>query len=100
MLCWYADMGFMCGVILGNRQRLCNYIICLIFPDSSNVKKNLACSKVLSQSLKCILFSCFYRTECYDYLLDIAVQMKQCGLNPLATPSDYELKYQENNTSK
>ncbi|XP_067210848.1 probable methylthioribulose-1-phosphate dehydratase isoform X2 [Linepithema humile] len=35
-------------------------------------------------------------TECYDYLLDIAVQMKQCGLNPLATPSDHELKHQQN----
>lgn len=36
-------------------------------------------------------------TECYDYLLDIAVQMKQCGLDPSATPNDYELKYQANN---
>ncbi|KAL6267640.1 hypothetical protein P5V15_000715 [Pogonomyrmex californicus] len=35
-------------------------------------------------------------TECYDYLLDIAVQMKQHGLDPLKTPNDYELKYQAN----
>lgn len=38
----------------------------------------------------------FNRTECYDYLLDIAVQMKQYGLNPLSTPNEYELKYQAN----
>lgn len=28
----------------------------------------------------------FYRCECYDYLFDIAVQMKQCGLDPAALP--------------
>lgn len=47
-----------------------------------------------------MFFFCFDRTECYDYLLDIAVQMKQCGLNPQATPIDYELKYQANITSE
>lgn len=41
-------------------------------------------------------FFSFYRTECYDYLLDIAVQVKQCGLDPSMTPDDYELKYQAN----
>jgi len=44
--------------------------------------------------LKIYIF--FYRTECYDYLLDIAVQMKQYGLDPSVTPNDYELKYQAN----
>lgn len=34
-------------------------------------------------------------TECYDYLFDIAVQMKKCGLDPLATPEEYELKFQK-----
>ncbi|XP_035725812.1 probable methylthioribulose-1-phosphate dehydratase [Vespa mandarinia] len=35
-------------------------------------------------------------TECYDYLFDVAIQMKQCGLNPIATPAEYELHYQTN----
>ncbi|XP_043669545.1 probable methylthioribulose-1-phosphate dehydratase isoform X1 [Vespula pensylvanica] len=35
-------------------------------------------------------------TECYDYLFDVAIQMKQCGLNPMATPAEYELHYQTN----
>ncbi|KAM9816925.1 methylthioribulose-1-phosphate dehydratase [Neosynchiropus ocellatus] len=26
--------------------------------------------------------------ECYDYLFDIAVQMKQCGLDPSAVPTE------------
>ncbi|XP_008293767.1 methylthioribulose-1-phosphate dehydratase-like, partial [Stegastes partitus] len=26
--------------------------------------------------------------ECYDYLFDIAVQMKQCGLDPSALPTE------------
>ncbi|KAL0276374.1 UNVERIFIED_CONTAM: hypothetical protein PYX00_003961 [Menopon gallinae] len=33
--------------------------------------------------------------ECYDYLFDIAVQMKKLGLDPLSKPEDYELKYQK-----
>lgn len=33
-------------------------------------------------------------TECYDYLFDIVVQMKQHGLDPSLTPEKYELKYQ------
>ncbi|XP_012264239.1 probable methylthioribulose-1-phosphate dehydratase [Athalia rosae] len=33
-------------------------------------------------------------TECYDYLFDIAVQMKQFNLNPISTPEQYELRYQ------
>jgi hypothetical protein len=37
-------------------------------------------------------FSC--RTECYDYLFDVAVQMKLHGLNPQETPEQYELKIQ------
>ncbi|XP_043262501.1 probable methylthioribulose-1-phosphate dehydratase [Colletes gigas] len=37
-------------------------------------------------------------TECYDYLFDIALQMKLSGLDPLATPEDHELKYQTNGT--
>lgn len=36
-------------------------------------------------------------TECYDYLFDIAVQMKLHGLDPSQTPMEYELKLQENN---
>ncbi|KAK3909821.1 Methylthioribulose-1-phosphate dehydratase [Frankliniella fusca] len=36
-------------------------------------------------------------TECYDYLFDIAVQMKLHGLDPSLTPEEYELKFQENN---
>lgn len=36
-------------------------------------------------SFKCVLF---YRCECYDYLFDIAVQMKQCGLEPSALPTE------------
>lgn len=34
-------------------------------------------------------------TECYDYLFEIAVQMKLHGIDPSLTPSEYELKYQE-----
>ncbi|EZA49777.1 hypothetical protein DMN91_003124 [Ooceraea biroi] len=37
-------------------------------------------------------------TECYDYLLDIGVQMKQFGIDPILTPREYELEYQ--NSSK
>ncbi|VEN47311.1 unnamed protein product [Callosobruchus maculatus] len=33
-------------------------------------------------------------TECYDYLFDIVVQMKQHGLDPSLTPDQYELKIQ------
>ncbi|KAJ8869689.1 hypothetical protein PR048_028683 [Dryococelus australis] len=33
--------------------------------------------------------------ECYDYLFDIAVQMKLHGLNPQSTPEEYELKIQK-----
>nr|CAI5861554.1 unnamed protein product [Callosobruchus analis] len=33
-------------------------------------------------------------TECYDYLFDIVVQMKQHGLDPSLTPEQYELKIQ------
>lgn len=32
--------------------------------------------------------------ECYDYLFDITVQMKLHGLDPMATPEMYELKFQ------
>lgn len=28
------------------------------------------------------------RCECYDYLFDMAVQMKQCGLDPSAPPAE------------
>ncbi|KAI4456271.1 methylthioribulose-1-phosphate dehydratase [Holotrichia oblita] len=33
-------------------------------------------------------------SECYDYLFDIAVQMKLHGLDPESTPEEYELKHQ------
>ncbi|KAJ9586594.1 hypothetical protein L9F63_019810 [Diploptera punctata] len=33
--------------------------------------------------------------ECYDYLFDVAVQMKLHGLNPQETPEQYELKIQK-----
>lgn len=36
-------------------------------------------------------------TECYDYLFDVVVQMKQLGLDPSLTPQHYELKYQAEN---
>ncbi|CAK9806222.1 Methylthioribulose-1-phosphate dehydratase [Anthophora quadrimaculata] len=32
-------------------------------------------------------------TECYDYLFDIALQMKLSGLDPAAIPEDYVLRY-------
>ncbi|XP_011314964.1 methylthioribulose-1-phosphate dehydratase [Fopius arisanus] len=32
--------------------------------------------------------------ECYDYLFDIAVQMKKAGINPSLKPEEYELKFQ------
>ncbi|XP_063980361.1 probable methylthioribulose-1-phosphate dehydratase [Diachasmimorpha longicaudata] len=35
--------------------------------------------------------------ECYDYLFDIAVQMKKAGLDPRLKPEEYELKYQKEN---
>ncbi|NP_001123086.2 APAF1 interacting protein isoform X1 [Nasonia vitripennis] len=38
-------------------------------------------------------------TECYDYLFDIALQMKASGLDPLMTPENHELKYQRKSTS-
>lgn len=28
------------------------------------------------------------RCECYDYLFDMAVQMKRCGLDPSAPPAE------------
>ncbi len=30
----------------------------------------------------------YLQGECYDYLFDIAVQMKQCGLEPSALPTE------------
>uniref|UniRef100_A0A1B6CGD5 Probable methylthioribulose-1-phosphate dehydratase n=1 Tax=Clastoptera arizonana TaxID=38151 RepID=A0A1B6CGD5_9HEMI len=38
--------------------------------------------------------------ECYDYLFEIAVQMRQVGLDPTATPLEYELKHQRNQEHK
>ncbi|XP_017770524.1 PREDICTED: methylthioribulose-1-phosphate dehydratase [Nicrophorus vespilloides] len=35
-------------------------------------------------------------TECYDYLFDVVVQMKQLNLDPSLTPEKYELKIQKN----
>ena len=37
-----------------------------------------------------LLILCTYtcRCECYDYLFDVATQMKQCGLDPAQQPSD------------
>ncbi|XP_057667716.1 methylthioribulose-1-phosphate dehydratase [Diorhabda carinulata] len=35
-------------------------------------------------------------TECYDYLFDVVVKMKQLGLDPSLTPDQFELKYQKN----
>ena len=35
-----------------------------------------------------LVFSYLSRCECYDYLFDIATQMKQCGLDPAQQPSD------------
>lgn len=32
-------------------------------------------------------------TECYDYIFDIALQMKLSGLDPAAAPEDYVLRY-------
>ncbi|KAL7295495.1 hypothetical protein TKK_0011142 [Trichogramma kaykai] len=37
-------------------------------------------------------------TECYDYLFDIALQMKDAGLDPMMTPEKHELKYQRKTT--
>ncbi|KAG8224256.1 hypothetical protein J437_LFUL001636 [Ladona fulva] len=34
--------------------------------------------------------------ECYDYLFDLAVQIKSCNLDPCSRPDDYELKIQRN----
>ncbi|KRT80267.1 hypothetical protein AMK59_7436 [Oryctes borbonicus] len=39
-------------------------------------------------------------SECYDYLFDIAVQMKLHGLDPNATPEEYELKHQKKLTDR
>ncbi|KAK4874694.1 hypothetical protein RN001_014054 [Aquatica leii] len=36
-------------------------------------------------------------TECYDYLFDVVIQMKQLGLDTSLTPDNYELKYQKEN---
>nr|CAD7265643.1 unnamed protein product [Timema shepardi] len=38
-------------------------------------------------------------TECYDYLFDTAVQMKLHGIDPMATPEEYELKIQREATN-
>ena len=32
----------------------------------------------------------FPRCECYDYLFDLAAQMRRCGLDPAATPTGEE----------
>lgn len=79
----------MFGVIHGSKQKLCMHLLFY-----SNYYVYLYCSHLLN-----IYFS-FCRAECYDYLFDIALQMKQNGLNPLATPENYELKYQKNETMK
>ena len=52
--------------------------------------------KFINFFVKMYFFFFLYRTECYDYLLDIAIQMKQFRLDPSITPKDYELKYQAN----
>lgn len=39
-------------------------------------------------------------TECYDYLFDIVLQLKQSGIDPHLTPEEYELKYQKQNGIK
>lgn len=36
-------------------------------------------------------------SECYDYLFDIVLQLKQNKIDPSLTPEKYELKYQQNN---
>ena len=37
-----------------------------------------------------------YRCECYDYLFDIAAQMRQCGLDPAQRPSSDQSQPDEN----
>ncbi|XP_046384235.1 methylthioribulose-1-phosphate dehydratase [Ischnura elegans] len=37
--------------------------------------------------------------ECYDYLFDLAVQLKSHGLDPCSRPEDYELKIQKKEES-
>ncbi|XP_018325848.1 probable methylthioribulose-1-phosphate dehydratase [Agrilus planipennis] len=39
-------------------------------------------------------------TECYDYLFDVALQLKAMGINPSTTPEQYEIKYQIENKNK
>ncbi|KAB0794052.1 hypothetical protein PPYR_07435 [Photinus pyralis] len=39
-------------------------------------------------------------TECYDYLMDVVIHMKQLGLNANLKPEEYELLYQKTNSLK
>lgn len=54
----------------------------------ARIKEHMLISEV------CQVYLFPYRTECYDYLFDVAVQMKLHGLNPQERPIQYELKIQ------
>jgi hypothetical protein len=53
----------------------------------ATLEKYLPLSRILYALIFC-------RTECYDYLFDLAVQMKLHGLNPQDTPEQHELRIQ------
>lgn len=78
-------MVFMFGVILGNKLKQCKLRLLYIHTFVKYIAKPIN-----------NIFYGISRTECYDYLFDVAIQMKQCGLNPMATPAEYELHYQTN----
>lgn len=37
------------------------------------------------------IITMLYRTECYDYLFDLAVEMRKCGLDPSAIPAEEKI---------
>lgn len=39
-------------------------------------------------------------TECYDYLFDVVISLKQLGIGSHLTPEQYELKYQANKAGR
>lgn len=69
-LFWCDAMEFMFGETIGKRPKLS---MCLTAEID-------ACSKLLKTK------SFDFRTECYDYLFSIAIEMRKCGFEPNENP--------------
>ncbi len=87
-----ADMVSMSGGKRGKKLRPCEHLPASIFNLFDHVSDQEFISVfVLPAYVKNKMYlssAAFCRCECYDYLFDIAVQMKQCGLDPSALPME------------